>query len=59
MKYDKPHPNTNGYNPLAIPPNHVISLSYDLIKLWRLRALYPSIKAYQHLTIGKKEISKF
>ena len=32
IKHDKPHLKTNGSNPLTIPPNPIMPLSYDLIK---------------------------
>ena len=50
IKHNKPHPKTNGSNPLAIPPNPILPLSYDLVKQWRL-LLHPPIKVDQHLTI--------
>ena len=51
IKHDKPHPKINESNPLTIPPNHILPLSYDLIKPWRL-PLHPPIKEDQHLPIG-------
>ena len=56
MKNDKIHPKTSGSNPLAIPPNPMLPLSYHLIKPCRL-LLHPPIKADQHFTI-EEELSK-
>ena len=54
IKHDKTHAKNNGSNPLPIPPNPILPLSYDLIKPWRL-LLHPTLKEDQHLTIkGRK-----